>query len=80
MYIQESEKRCLEYIDRLKVLKNEFDELKNVLVEKQRESKSWNTKVHMLSEMKKSIKKREGDSGDIDAIKIEIHRVQVNFN
>lgn len=67
-------------MEKLKAIKNEYDELKNVLVEKQRESKSWSNKVHMLSEMKKSIKKREGDSGDIDALKSEIHRTQVNFS
>lgn len=67
-------------MDRLKGLKNECDELKNLLIQKQRESKSWSTKVHMLSEMKKSIKKKEGDLGDIAAIKIEIHRSQVNFS
>lgn len=77
--VQESEKQCLEFLDKLKVLKNELDELKNVFVEKQRESKSWITKVHLLSEMKKSIKRKEGDSGDIHAIKCEIHRAQVKM-
>lgn len=75
--IQENEKQCLEYMDRLKLLKNELNDIKNVYIEKQRESKSWDTKVQSLVEMKKEIKQKEGDSGDIDAMKNEIHRMQV---
>lgn len=48
-----------------------------VYAEKQRENKSWDTKVQLLVEMKKEIKKKEGDSGDIEVMKNEIHRMQV---
>ncbi|VVC28629.1 Hypothetical protein CINCED_3A025872 [Cinara cedri] len=75
--LKENEKQCLEYMDRLKLLKNELNDTKNVYIEKQRESKSWDSKVQMLVEMKKEIKKKEGDSGDIDAMKNEIHRMQI---
>lgn len=64
-------------MDRLKLLKNELNDMKNVYIEKQRESKSWDTKVQSLVEMKKEIKQKEGDFGDIDAMKNEIHRMQV---
>lgn len=64
-------------MDRLKNLKNELNEIKMVFAEKQRENKSWDTKVQQLVEMKKEIKKKEGDSGDIEVMKNEIHRMQV---
>lgn len=64
-------------MDELKCLKNKVDDIKNVFIEKQRESKSWDTKVQLLVEMKKEIQKKEGDFGDIDAMKNEIHRMQV---
>lgn len=53
--------------------------MKNVYIEKQRESKSWDTKVQLLIEMKKEIKKKDGDLGDIDNMKKEIHRMQVKY-
>lgn len=64
-------------MDRLKNLKNELNEIKMMFSEKQRENKSWDTKVQQLVEMKKEIKKKEGDSGDIEVMKNEIHRMQV---
>lgn len=64
-------------MDELKCLKNKVDDIRNMFIEKQRESKSWDTKVQLLVEMKKEIKKKEGDFGDIDAMKNEIHRMQV---
>lgn len=75
--MQENEKQCLEYTDKLKLLKNELNEIKNVYIEKQRESKSWETKIQLLVEMKNEMKNKEGDLGDIDAMKKEIHRMQV---
>lgn len=75
--LKENENKCLEYTDQLKLLKNELSDLKNMCVEKQRESKSWDTKVHLLIEMKKEILQKDGDLGDIDAMKNEIHRMQV---
>jgi len=66
-------------MDQLKLLKNELNELKNVYTEKQRESKSWDTKLLLLVEMKKEIKNKEGDLGDIDIMKNEIHRMQVKI-
>jgi len=66
-------------MDQLKLLKNELNELKNVYMEKQRESKSWDTKLLLLVEMKKEIKNKEGDLGDIDIMKNEIHRMQVKI-
>lgn len=66
-------------MDQLKLLKNELNELKNVYIEKQRESKSWDTKLLLLVEMKKEIKNKEGDLGDIDIMKNEIHRMQVKI-
>eukprot|EP00102_Acyrthosiphon_pisum_P020925 XP_016658135.1 PREDICTED: coiled-coil domain-containing protein 40 [Acyrthosiphon pisum] len=75
--LKENEKLCLEYMDQLKLLKNELNELKNVYMEKQRESKSWDTKLLLLVEMKKEIKNKEGDLGDIDIMKNEIHRMQI---
>lgn len=65
-------------MDQLKLLKNELNELQNVYIEKQCESKSWDTKVRLLVEMKKEMKNKEGDLGDINAMKNEIHRMQVN--
>ncbi|KAE9542832.1 hypothetical protein AGLY_002743 [Aphis glycines] len=75
--LKENEKLCLEFIDQLKLLKNELNELKNVYVEKQCESKSWDTKLQLLIEIKKEIKNKEGDLGDIDIMKNEIHRMQI---
>jgi len=66
-------------MDQLKLLKNELNELKNVYMEKQRESKSWDTKLLLLVGMKKEIKNKEGDLGDIDIMKNEIHRMQVKI-
>lgn len=48
-----------------------------VFAEKQHENTSWETKVQLLVEMKKEINKKEGDSGDIEVMKNEIHRMQV---
>lgn len=64
-------------MDQLKVFKNELNEVKNIYIEKQRENRSWDTKVQLLVEMKKEMKKKEGDFGDIDSMKNEIHRMQV---
>ncbi|XP_025204479.1 coiled-coil domain-containing protein 40-like [Melanaphis sacchari] len=75
--LKENEKLCLEYIDQLKLLKNELNELKNVYMEKQYESKSWDTKLQLLIEIKNEIKNKEGDLGDIDIMKNEIHRMQI---
>ncbi|XP_022161075.1 kinetochore protein SLK19-like [Myzus persicae] len=75
--LKENEKLCLEYMDQLKLLKNELNELKNVYMEKQCESKSWDTKLLLLIEIKKEIKNKEGDLGDIDIMKNEIHRMQI---
>lgn len=66
-------------MDQLNLLKNELNELKNVYMEKQRESKSWDKKLILLIEMKKEIKNKEGDLGDIDIMKNEIHRMQVKI-
>lgn len=54
-----------------------MDDIKIVFIEKQRESKSWDTKVQLLVEMKNEIKNNLGDFGDIDAMKNEIHRMKV---
>lgn len=64
-------------MDQLKHLKNELNEIKSMYIEKQRESNSWNTKVQFLIEIKKEMKNKEGDLGDIEAMKNEIHRMQV---
>lgn len=48
-------------------------------MEKQCESKSWDTKLQLLIEIKKEIKNKEGDLGDIDIMKNEIHRMQVKI-
>jgi len=61
-------------MDYLKSLKNDLNEIKQVYIEKQRESKSWDTKVKLLIE----IKKKE-DFSDINAMKNEIHRMQVKL-
>lgn len=66
-------------MDQLNLLKNELNELKIIYMEKQRESKSWDTKLLLLVEMKKEIKNKEGDLGDIDIMKNEIHRMQVKI-
>lgn len=66
-------------MDQLKHLKNELNEIKNMYIEKQRESKSWSTKVQFLIEIKREIKNKEGDSGDIEMMKNEIHRMQVSL-
>lgn len=66
-------------MDQLKLLKTELDELKNVYKEKQREKISWDTKLLLLVEMKKEIRNKEGDLGDIDIMKNEIHRMQVKM-
>lgn len=65
-------------MERLKLLKNELHEIKNVYIEKQRESKSWDSKMQSLVEMKKETKNKEGDAGHIYVLKKEIHRMQVN--
>lgn len=64
-------------MDQLKLLKHEVTDMKNVYIEKQRESKSWDTKVQVLVEMKNEMKKKEGDSGDIVVLQKEIHRMRV---
>lgn len=64
-------------MDQLKLLKHELTDMKNVYIEKQRESKSWDTKVQVLAEMKNEMKKKEGDSGDIVVLQKEIHRMRV---
>lgn len=61
------------------MLKNDLNEIKNTYNEKQLESKSWDAKVQLLIDIKKEIKNKEGDLGDIDAMKNEIHRMQVDF-
>lgn len=61
------------------MLKNELNEIKNVYIEKHRESKSWESKIQLLVEIKKEMKNKEGDVGDIDAMKNEIHRMQVKL-
>lgn len=61
------------------MLKNDLNEIKITYFEKERESKSWDSKVQLLVEMKKQIKNKEGDLGDIDAMKNEIHRMQVIY-
>ncbi|XP_060873754.1 interaptin-like [Metopolophium dirhodum] len=75
--LNENEKQCLEYIDLLKLLKNELNEIKKTYIEKQRESKSWDAKVQSLVEMKTELKKKQGIFGDIDVIQKEIHKMQM---
>ncbi|KAL4090962.1 hypothetical protein QTP88_025714 [Uroleucon formosanum] len=75
--LNENEKQCLEYKDLLKLLKNEFNEIKKTYIEKQRESKSWDAKVQSLVEMKTELKNKQGIYGDIDAIQKEIHKKQI---
>lgn len=58
-------------------MKNELNEMKNVYAEKQRESYSWETKVQSLVKIKKEMKSKDGDFGDIEAKKKEIHRMEV---
>jgi len=67
----------LEYIDLLKLLKNELNEIKKTYIEKQRESKSWDAKVQSLVEMKTELKNKQGIFGDIGVIQKEIHIMQV---
>lgn len=64
-------------MDQLKSHKNELSEIKNIYIEKERENKSWDSKIKLLIEMKKEIQQKDGDLGDIDAMKNEIHRMQV---
>jgi len=64
-------------MDHLKLLKNELDEIKKTYIEKQRESKSWDTKVQSLVEMKTDLKNKQGIFGDINAMQKEIHKMQV---
>ncbi|VVC24084.1 Hypothetical protein CINCED_3A023271 [Cinara cedri] len=75
--LKENERQCQEHMTRLKSLKNELGDMKNAYAEKLRESRSWDSKVQSIIEMKKEIQKKEGDSGDIDVIKNEIHRMQI---
>ncbi|XP_050424677.1 putative leucine-rich repeat-containing protein DDB_G0290503 [Adelges cooleyi] len=75
--LKENEQRCLEYTDYLKTIKNELDEMRNTYLEKQRENISWDNKIKQIIEMKKEIHQKEGDSGEIDAMKNEIHRMQI---
>lgn len=66
-------------MERLKLFKNELNEMKIEYVEKQRESNSWHTKVQLLVEMKNEMKKKDGDLNDIDIMKKEIHRMNVTI-
>lgn len=61
-------------------MKNELNEIKTVCAEKQRESLSWETKVQTLVEIKNEIKFKDGDLGDIEDKKKEIHRMQVIYS
>ncbi|XP_060851664.1 coiled-coil domain-containing protein 40-like [Rhopalosiphum padi] len=75
--LKENEKQCLEYMDHLKFLKNELNEMKKTYIEKQRESKSWDIKVQSLVEIKTELKNKQGVFGDIDATQKEIHKMQI---
>ncbi|CAH1737113.1 unnamed protein product [Aphis gossypii] len=75
--LKENEKQCLEYMDHLKSLQNELNEIKKTYIEKQRESKSWDAKVQSLIEIKTELKNKQGIFGDIDATQKEIHKMQI---
>ncbi|XP_025205735.1 LOW QUALITY PROTEIN: early endosome antigen 1-like [Melanaphis sacchari] len=75
--LKENEKQCLEYMDHLKFLKNEVNEMKKTFIEKQRESKSWDVKVQSLVDIKTELKNKQGIFGDIEASQKEIHKMQI---
>ncbi|XP_050520950.1 coiled-coil domain-containing protein 40-like [Daktulosphaira vitifoliae] len=75
--LKENERECLEYADQLKSIKNELDETQNKYIKKQQELITWEVKIKQIIEMKKEIVNKEGDIGDIDAMKNEIHRMQI---
>lgn len=68
----------MEFVDYLKLLKTELNEIKKTYIAKQRESKSWDAKVQSLVEMKTELKNKQGIFGDIDAIQKEIHKMLVS--
>lgn len=53
--------------------------MKNVYIKKQRESRSWDTKVQLLLDMKTEMKKKDGDLDDIETMKKGIHRMNVKY-
>lgn len=66
-------------MDELKDLKNELNDINNEYFDKRREYKSWDYKMKLLVQIKTEMKKKVGDSGDIEVIKLETHRMQVKI-
>lgn len=77
--LQDCEKKFLDYVDAFKCLRNELDEMRNAYNKRKLESNSWDSKIQLLTEMKNKKKLGEGDTGDVRAMKNEIHKSQVAF-
>jgi len=78
-FLQDSERKLLDYLDAYKFLKDDLEETKNACSQKILERNSWDSKLQLLTDMKNEKKIGEGDTGDIRAMKNEIRKLQVTF-
>lgn len=64
----------------LVTIENEIEDLKRIVLDKHHEALSWETKWKMVEEVKRENNAEYAKTGDINAMKSEIHRMEVRYN
>lgn len=75
-----SELSVIQLENELKNISNEIDNLKRKVLDRHYEALSWETKWKMIKEAKRQYDVEHAKSGEINAMKSEIHRMEVRFN
>lgn len=74
------ERSLVELENELKNIENEIDGLKRVVLDKHNEALSWETKWKMVEQAKRQNDAEYAKSGEINAMKSEIHRMEVRYS
>lgn len=77
--LKASEMAVLKLEDNISAICKEIEDLKIAVVEKHREALSWETKWKMMDEVKKEHDQEYAKAGEINAMKSEIHRMEVRY-
>lgn len=77
--LKASEMSILQIEDEINVLSKQIEDLKVAVMEKHREALSWETKWKMMADVKKEHDQEHAKASEIDAMKSEIHRMEVRY-
>lgn len=77
--LRSNEMSLVQLENELVTIANEIDELKRIVLDKHHEALSWETKWKMIEEAKRQNDAEYAKCGEINAMKSEIHRMDVRY-